>query len=201
MRTKGSAEELERKRRRAVELLQKGENPADVRRILGVSNNALCTWRRAVREHGMDALAAKPRKVPRRLNAEQLRQLAEELKKGSVGHGWANELWTGTRVATLIQRRFGVKYTPDHVRVLLRETLRWTSQKPEQRGRERDEEAIERWRKEEFPQVKKRPKSAERTSSSTTRPDSCSHRSPVGRSRPEGKRRSRNAGRATAGFR
>jgi len=196
MRTKGTAEELERKRRRAVELLQRGEKPADVRRILGVSNNALCTWRRTVREHGMDALAAKPRRVPKRLDEEQLRQLAEELKKGSVAHGWANELWTGTRVATLIQRRFGVKYTPDHVRA-----LRWTSQKPEQRGRERDEEAIERWRTEEFPQVKKRRKSVERTSSSMTRPDSCSRRSPAGLSRPGDKRRSRNVGRATDGSR
>ena len=196
MRTKGTAEELERKRRRAVELLQKGEKPADVRRILGVSNNALCTWRRIAREQGMDALAAKPRRVPKRLDEEQLRQLEEELKKGSMAHGWANELWTGTRVSALIQRKFGVAYTPDHVRVLLRKALRWTSQKPEQRGRERDEEEIERWRTEEFPRIKKRPKSAERASSSMTRPGSCSRRSPAGLSLPEGKRRSRNAGRA-----
>ena len=174
MRTKGSAEELERKRRRAVGLLERGEKPSDVRRILGVSPSALKAWRRVVRERGHDALAAKPRHVPKRLNEEQLRQLAEELKKGAVAHGWANELWTGTRVATLIQRRFGVTYTPDHVRVLLRETLRWTSQKPERRGRERNEEEIERWRTEEFPQVKKTPRRAAPIFSSTTKPASCS---------------------------
>ena|GEM_PF-2522559 len=201
MRTKGTAGELERKRRHAVELLRQGEKPADVRRFLGVSNNALCTWNRTAREQGIDALAAKPKPMPRRLNEEQLRQLAEELKKGSVAHGWANELWTGTRVAALIQRKFGVMYTPDHVRVLLREALRWTSQKPEQRGRERDEEEIERWRTEEFPRIKKKPKGAEPISSSMTRPASCSRHSPAGPSRPEGKRRSRNAGRATGGFR
>ena len=184
MRTKGSAEELERKRRRAVALLEQGEKPADIRRILGVSQSALKLWRRMVRERGHDALAAKPRHVPKRLDGEQLRQLAEELKKGSVAHGWANELWTGTRVAALIQRKFGVTYTPDHVRVLLRETLRWTSQKPERRGRERNEEEIERWRTEEFPRIKKKPKGAEPISSSMTRPASCSRRSPAGPSRP-----------------
>jgi transposase len=201
MRTKGSAEELERKRRRAVDLLEQGEKPADVIRILGVSPGALKLWRRAVREGGPDALAAKPRHVPKRLDETQLRQLAEELRKGSVAHGWANELWTGTRVATLIQRCFGVTYTPDHVRVLLRETLRWTSQKPERRGRERNEEEIERWRAEEFPRIKKKPKSAARISSSSTKPASCPRRSPAGLSRHGERRQSRNAGRATAGFR
>lgn len=91
MRTKGTAEELERKRRRAVELVENGEKLADVRRILGVSQTALKNWRRAVRERGPDALAAKPRHVPKRLNEEQLRQLTEELEKGSVVHGWVNE--------------------------------------------------------------------------------------------------------------
>jgi len=201
MRTKGSPEELERIRRRAVQLVEQGEDPNDVCRILGVSQSALKSWRRIVREHGHEGLAAKPRHVPKRLNEEQLRQLVEELKKGSVAHGWANELWTGTRVAALILRRFGVTYTSDHVRVLLRETLKWTSQKPERRGRERNEEEIERWRMEEFPRIKKTPKSAGRTLSFSTKPDSCSRRSRAGPSRHEEKRRSRNAGRTTDGFR
>ena len=46
MRTKGSAAELERKRRRAVSLLEQGEKPADVCRILGVSQSSLKMWRR-----------------------------------------------------------------------------------------------------------------------------------------------------------
>ena len=197
MRTKGSPEELERIRRRAVQLVEQGEKPDDVCRILGVSQSALKSWRRIVREHGHEGLAAKPRHVPKRLNEEQLRQLVEELKKGSVAHGWANELWTGTRVAALILRRFGVTYTSDHVRVLLRETLGWTSQKPERRGRERNEEEIERWRAEEFPKVKKTPKSAGRPLSFSTRPVLCSRRSPGAPSPLVGRRRSKSAGRAT----
>ena len=201
MRTPGTPEELERKRRRAVELVEQGEKLADVRRILGVSKTALKNWRRAVREQGLDALAAKPRHVPKRLTGEQFARLGEELKKGSVFHGWANELWTGTRVATLIQRLFGVTYTPDHVRVLLRETLGWTSQKPERRGRERNEEEIEHWRTEEFPRIKKTPKNAERTSFSTTKPASCSRPLHVEPSRLGAKRRCKSAGRATDGSR
>lgn len=157
MRTRGSAEELERRRcrRRAVELFMDGEPPEDICRILDVSKSALYGWVKIVRENGPDALTARKRTVPRRLNDEQLAQLVQALQQGSVAHGWANDLWTGERVATLIQRLFGVVYTPDHVRVLLREALHWTSQKPERRGRERDEEAIERWRTREFPRIKK----------------------------------------------
>ena len=201
MRTPGTAEELERRRRRAVELVQQGENPADVCRILGVTTRALQLWLKKVREQGAGALAPKPKLGFKRLSQEQLCRLAEELQKGSVAHGWANELWTGNRVATLIQRLFGVRYTPDHVRVLLRETLGWTSQKPERRGRERNEEEIERWRTEEFPRIKKTPKNAGRTSPSSTKPASCSRPWPAGPSRPGVKRRFRNAGRATAGCR
>ncbi len=155
MRTKGSPEELERRRRRAIDLWQQGEKPADICRILGVSLRALQTWRRAVELGGPDALAAKPRLVPKRLDGKQLPRLAEALAQGSTAHGWANDLWTGNRVAALIHRLFGVTYPPDHVRVLLRKTLHWTRQKPERRGRERDEEEIERWRTREFPRIKK----------------------------------------------
>jgi transposase len=91
-----------------------------------------------------------------RLNSDQFTVLVVELKKGAAAHGWPNELWTGERAATLIERLFHIRYTPDHVRVLLRERLSWTSQKPEKRGRERDEKEIERWRKEEYPRIKKR---------------------------------------------
>jgi len=99
-------------------------------------------------KQGVDGLAAKVRERSMRLTEEQLGQLVTELKKGATAHGWRNELWTGERVGVLIERLFHVTYSPDHVRKLLRERLLWTSQKPERRGRERDETEIERWRKE-----------------------------------------------------
>lgn len=155
MRPVGSAEELERRRRRAMALLEQGEKPSVIVRILGISWVSLCRWRNAAKQDG-EGLAAKVRAGHTRLSPDQLAELVVELKKGAVAHGWPNELWTGERVAALIERLFHVQYTPDHVRVLLRERLGWTSQKPERRGRERDEEEIMRWRKEEYPRIKKR---------------------------------------------
>ena len=47
-------------------------------------------------------------------------------------------------------------YTPTHVGRIVRQ-LGWSLQKPVERASQRDEETIERWRNEEWEQVKKKP--------------------------------------------
>jgi transposase len=59
-------------------------------------------------------------------------------------------------VAELIETRFGVQYHVGHVPRLLR-ALGWTPQKPARRSLERDEAAIRRWIKQDWPRVKKTP--------------------------------------------
>ena len=56
----------------------------------------------------------------------------------------------------LIARTFGVHYHPAHVWKVLRGE-HWSCQKPERQARERDDAAIERWRTERWPHIKKRP--------------------------------------------
>src|SRR5215470_8598294 len=52
----GTAAELERRRRRAVALVARGESRADVARILGVHPKTLARWLRLARQpHGLDA--------------------------------------------------------------------------------------------------------------------------------------------------
>jgi transposase len=58
-------------------------------------------------------------------------------------------------VAEVIRREFGVEYHVDHVGRLLH-AMAWSPQKPERRARERDEEAIRTWIKEEWPRIKKK---------------------------------------------
>src|SRR5512144_1568544 len=128
MRPKGTAAELERRRRRAVALLAQGESPAVVARILGVRRTSLHRWRRmAQQEEGLKAKAATGPK--RRLTDSQLCELERLLLQGATAHGFANELWISTRVGQLITRRFGVEYHPDYPRRLLRRWLEWTSHK------------------------------------------------------------------------
>lgn len=152
MRTKGTAAELERRRRRAVQLLAQGEAPAVVARILGVTRPTLHRWRRMARQdHGLDA---KPvRGAKRRLSDGQLKELEGLLDKGAPAHGFPNELWTSARVAQVIHRHFGVTYHPDYVRRLLRRRLGWTCHKPQRRARERNDKEAERWKADEFPRI------------------------------------------------
>jgi transposase len=152
MRSKGTAAELERRRRRAVQLLEQREKPAVIARILGVTRSTLHRWRRMSRQdHGLDA---KP--VPgarRRLTDPQLKELEVLLDKGAPAHGFPNEMWTAARVAEVIHRHFAVKYHPDYVLRLLRRRLHWTCHKPQKRARERNDKEVERWKADEFPRI------------------------------------------------
>ena len=156
MRPIGHADELERRRRRAVQLLESGESPTNIARFLGCSRSSVYRWRDEARA-GPRGLAAKPHPSrPRLLPDEKLPELERLLLEGPAAHGWSTLLWTGARIAILIKRRFGVRYSSDHALRVVKRRLGWTCQKPERRARERDEAEIARWKREEWPRIKKR---------------------------------------------
>lgn len=155
MRPQGSAQELERRRERAVQAVKDGDSAADVARILGVSDRAVRGWVAAERERGEAGLAAKPHPGPKsRLNGNQARQVLSWLKRSPAEFGFATELWTASRVAHLIKERFGVEYHPRYVNEWL--TRRGiTPQKPATQARERDPRRIAAWRSRTWPRLKK----------------------------------------------
>ena len=142
MRPIGTADELERRRRRAVELMQQGESPTVIARILGVCRTSLYRWLGMAKD-SPEALAAKPHPDPRpRLSDEQLRELGGLLLQGAKAHGWHNDLWSAQRVTEMIRRHFGVTYHVEHVRKIIRRRLNWSSQKPQKKARQRNAEKI-----------------------------------------------------------
>jgi transposase len=156
MRPKGSAKELETRRSLAARLLQEGMGVREVGRLVGAAPSSVSRWKQALDEGGLEALKGKPHPGrPARLSKEQKKQLEQVLLKGPQAAGFATDLWTLPRVTQVIEREFGVRYHPGHVWYILRD-MGWSCQKPERRARERDEAAIEQWRTEEWPEVKKR---------------------------------------------
>jgi hypothetical protein len=65
----------------------------------------------------------------------------------------ANQLWTAARGARLIERHFGLRYHPEHVRKVLKQRLGWTSQKPKRKARERDDKEVERWLDDDYRRI------------------------------------------------
>jgi len=137
-------------------LLDQGRSQAQVARKLGVTPAAVSQWIKARRQHGDPALKAKPHtgRTPK-LTDRQITQLTKLLLRGPGKHGYATELWTLRRVAQVIAKHFAVIYDPSGVWHVLRR-MGWSAQKPERPARERDEDAITRWRKKDWPRIKKR---------------------------------------------
>lgn len=78
--------------------------------------------------------------------------LEEELGKGPSAHGYADERWTLARVQTVIRRRLRLSLSVATVWRLLKRHG-WSWQAPACRALERDEHAVELWKKEVRPQV------------------------------------------------
>jgi transposase len=156
MRPPGSPKELERRRLRAIALLKKGHPPVEVARAVGVDRRSVRRWRAAYRRQGGRALKAVPAPGrPLKLGIEQRKELEEGLLRGAQQAGFATDLWTCPRVAKLIKMRFGITYHVDHVGRVLR-SLGWSPQKPERRAKERDQEKIQRWIKQDWPRIRKK---------------------------------------------
>jgi transposase len=170
-------EGMEKRRRRAARLFERGATQAVVARELEVSRQSVSRWYADWQKGGAKALKAAGRagRMPR-LSDAQLRQVDRALRREPQVHGFAANLWTLDRVAQVIEAETGVRYHPGHVWKLLRDRLGWSRQRPARRAVERDDEAIARWVATDWPRVKRGPGDAGRGSSSKTSPGSRSSR-------------------------
>jgi transposase len=148
---------LERRRRRAITLLEQGLSLSEVARRVQASVGSVYPWRQAWRTGGEAALAPKSVSgAPRKLTDQQRAPVVQLLLQGASANGFPNELWTVKRIAAVRQVHFGVRYHPSHVWKILR-GLGWSCQVPERRAIQRDEEAIAHWQRYQWPAIKKSP--------------------------------------------
>jgi transposase len=126
-----------------------------------VSAQTASRWYRAWQEQGRDGLAGAGRAGRRRkLTDEQLAGVEAALAKGPRANGFGTEMWTLARVAEVIERITGVRYSQTQTWAILRERLGWSRQRPARRALERNEEAIATWVKQDWPRIKKAPGAA-----------------------------------------
>lgn len=141
---------------RAYELRQAGWKQQQIAEALGVSKMAVSQWMATAATEGITGLYARPRSgAPRRLKDEQLQALPDFLSHGAEAYGFRGEVWTCARVGIVIEQEFKVTYDKSQVSRLLKR-LNWTPQRPVERASQRNDAAIDRWRKEVWDELKKR---------------------------------------------
>jgi transposase len=119
-------DEMESRRLMAAQDLQRGLSQSQVSRKFGVSRTTASRWHRALSGRGVESL--RKRRAPGRpcrLTATQLTDVAGLYKEGPRAAGFDSDRWTTMRFAEAINRRFGIRYDPDHVgRIMHRLGLR-----------------------------------------------------------------------------
>jgi transposase len=154
----------EGRRLRAWELKQQGWSQKAIADALGVTEGAVSQWMKRAQQ-GSEALKRRPPPgATPRLTEEQRAQLPDLLAKGPQHYGFVGAIWTQSRVRAVIERVFGVRYHRDHINRLLK-AIGWSLQKPIERAIERDDEAIEQWKAEQWPAIKKKLKARDEQSS------------------------------------
>ena len=140
-------------------VLEDGERPSEVMDSLGLCRTSIYPWLRGYKAKGLEALAEKiAQGPPPKLSAKQRQQVRRWiLGKDPRQHGFDFGLWTRRIVQTLILERMGVELCLTSVGKLVA-SLEITPQKPLRRAYECDPIAVERWRMEDYPKLRKKAK-------------------------------------------
>ncbi len=146
-----------------MHLKRRGWYQRDIAEALDVSEEAVSRWLARARDGGPEALRGRsaPGQRPR-LSTAQRRLIPELLWHGPEAYGFRGQVWTCARIAKVIEWEFGVRYHKDHVGRMLK-GLHWTPQQPIKRAIQRDDEAIQRWRDETWPELLRRARRERRT--------------------------------------
>ena len=138
-------EALEKRRLAAVKLFGKEFNNSEIGRRLKVCNQTVSRWRKQYESGGKQALQR-------------------------AGRAGRKPLLSAADQQRLIEKEFGVAYHAGHVWKLLR-GLNWSVQRPVGRALERNEAAIQEWKKQRWPALKKKRTRKDAPSSSSTKAD------------------------------
>src|SRR5258708_2855622 len=150
------------RRFRAVHLARLGWMHRDIADALGVSEAAVSQWLAHFSEGGSPELRSHRHGGHTKLTPEQKGLIPDFLWHGPEAYGFRGEVWTCARVVKVLELEFGVRYHKHHVARLLKE-LGWTPQMPITRAVQRDEEAIERWQADVWPELRSRAQRERRT--------------------------------------
>lgn len=139
---------------RAVQQVEAGQSPEAVIDALGFHRSCIYEWLAKYREGGIEALRTKriPGRPPK-LQGKHLRKIYDLITlKNPLQLKFDFALWTRAMVRELIRREFDVRLSEVSVGRLLRK-LGLSPQKPLRRAYQQDADAVNAWKKEEYPKI------------------------------------------------
>ncbi len=143
-------------RKRAVKAVRSGMSQTEVAKIFGVSRQSVNAWVNKYKRKGISSLTSKKRGNPQepKLKGYQAASIVKIIKdKHPEQLKLPFVLWTRESVRDLIKRKFNIELSLSTVGRYLK---KWgfTSQKPVKRAYEQNDEAVQKWLKEEYPKIK-----------------------------------------------
>lgn len=150
-------------RKRAISLHKGGKTQKEISEIFGVRTNTVSHWVKTYKTYGINGLKDVKRGIKsedkKLLNSEEeiaiqkmiIDKMPDQLKLSF-------SLWTRKAVKELIEREFGIviaiRTTGDYLH-----SWGFTPQKPKKKAYEQNPKAVEKWMKDEYPEIKKKAKS------------------------------------------
>lgn len=146
---------LEEVRRSLVGAVSRGVHPEDAAAAFNVGRSTAFGWLRLAQDGGLEALAVKRSGgSASKLSREQLDTLVRWLVgKDPRQLQFDFALWTRDMVRVLIEREFGVTYTPQGVGKLLAR-LGFSPQRPVVRAYEQDPDRVAKWKEQDYPRIR-----------------------------------------------
>ena len=84
--------------------------------MYGVSRTTTSRWHSALTRQGVESLRKRRATGrPSKLTPEQLGEIVTICREGALASGYNTNRWTTSRLASVIESRFGVHYDDDHV--------------------------------------------------------------------------------------
>ena len=148
-----SRETLEQYRFRALELREKGWKVNKIAEAFGLSSGSVSHWFTKVERNGKESLRSRKAKGKEpKINLEERLEIIEWVKEDARSFGFPTPLWTCKQIQILIKKRFEKTISISNVWELLRKA-NLTPQKPKKIAFEKDEKAVEKWIREEWPKI------------------------------------------------
>lgn len=150
-----SRERKERVRQKAAGLFRRRVSQAEVAHILRVTPASVSYWYAAWKKEGVKGLRSKgPPGFTSTLTIKDARAFKRAVLKGPLAHGYETDLWTLSRLRTLLKKTTGITFGRTHTWHVVR-ALGFTPQKPKVRAVQRDEALIKAWKAKRLPGLKK----------------------------------------------